>query len=162
MNRIPDSAGLEKLRNYLKKDYLDNTGSIRLCAGGGCLASGEPELKKAFEKALSEAGIADKFPIRETGCLGPCSRGPVMMVDPEGIIYEGLSEQDAYRIVKEHLIGGKPVEDLLHRNRRDGEIAATEDKSDFLRLQEKVVLRRCGKVDPLDIRDSIARGGYSA
>ncbi len=163
MNRIKDPLTLEKIREDLKKDYIvDTHKSIRLCAGGGCLASGEPELKKAFEKALMEAGIYDEYPIKETGCLGPCSRGPVMMVDPSGIIYEGLCEKDAARIVKEHLIGGKPVEDLLHKNRQDGKPAPTADKSDFLRLQEKVVLRRCGKVDPLDILDSIAHGGYTA
>ncbi len=163
MNRISDAGSLEKLKDDLKKDYMiDGHKSIRLCAGGGCLASGEPELKKAFEKSLLEAGLYDTYPIKETGCLGPCSRGPVMMVDPEGIIYEGLCEKDADRIVKEHLLGGDPVEDLLHKNRHDGKPAPTEDKSDFFRLQEKVVLRRCGKVDPLDILDSIAHGGYSA
>lgn len=163
MNRIPDPAGLEKLREDLKKDYIvDGHKSIRLCAGGGCLASGEPELKSAFEKALVEAGIYDDYPIKETGCLGPCSRGPVMMLDPEGIIYEGLSRQDATRIVKEHLVGGQPVEDLLHFNRHDGKAAPTADKSDFFRHQEKIVLRRCGNVDPLDILDAIAHGGYTA
>ena len=70
MNRIKDPLALEKMREDLKKDYIvDTHKSIRLCAGGGCLASGEPELKKAFEKALMEAGIYDEYPIKETGCL---------------------------------------------------------------------------------------------
>ena len=162
MSRISNPAELAELRDQLKTNYGKNDKAIRLCAGGGCLASGEPELKAAFDIALREAGIADEYPIRETGCLGPCSRGPVMMVDPEGIIYEGLCEQDAERIVKEHLLGGEPVSDLLHVNRQDGKPAATEEVSDFFRHQKKIVLRRCGKVDPLNIQDAIAHGGYSA
>ena len=162
MNRIKSSDDLAKLRKSLESDYIINGRKIRLCAGGGCLASGEPELKTALKKALADAGLSGQVAIKETGCLGPCSRGPVMIVDPEGIIYEGLTPSDAERIVKEHLVEGKPVTDLLHKNRRDGKPAPTENKSDFFRLQEKVVLRRCGIVDPLDILDSIARGGYSS
>ena len=160
--KITDAKALKELRGSLESDYIVNGTKVRLCAGGGCLASGEPELKAALERALVDEGLYSKIPIKETGCLGPCSRGPVMMVDPEGIIYEGLTASDAPRIVKEHLAGGRPVEDLLHVNRHDGSPAPTEDKSDFFRLQDKVVLRRCGKVDPLDILDSIARGGYGA
>ena len=163
MNRLKNAAALKALRKELTPDTKTKKQMrIRVCAGGGCLASGEPELKSALDKALIEAGVYDSVPIKETGCLGPCSRGPVMMVDPEGIIYEGLSPTDAPRIVAEHIVGGTPVEDLLHINRHDGQPAPTEDKSDFFRHQDKVVLRRCGKVDPLDIRDSIAQGGYSA
>jgi len=162
MRRISNRPELEKLRSELEKECSKNNTSIRLCTGGGCLASGEPELKTALEKALDETGLNEKYPIKETGCLGPCSRGPVMMIDPEGIIYEGICKDDAIRIVREHLSGGKPVEELIHKNRKDGKTAATADKSDFFRFQEKVVLRRCGQVDPLDIRDTIAAGGYSA
>ena len=160
--RIAEPKALEELRKNLQSDYVVDGRKIRLCAGGGCLASGEPELKAALSKALADAGLQDKILIKETGCLGPCSRGPVLMIDPEGIIYEGLKASDASRIVTEHLVGGRPVEDLLHVNRHDGKPAPTKKESDFFRLQEKVVLRRCGEVDPLDILDSIARGGYSA
>ncbi|MDF1569733.1 MAG: NADH-ubiquinone oxidoreductase-F iron-sulfur binding region domain-containing protein, partial [Spirochaetaceae bacterium] len=121
-----------------------------------------PELKTALDRALADSGLSETILIKETGCLGPCSRGPVMMVDPEGIIYEGLTPDDADRIVKEHLVGGTPVDELLHKNRHDGKSAPTQDKSDFFRLQDKVVLRHCGKVDPLEILDSIALGGYSS
>ena len=160
MSRIHDADALYALYENLKSDYITTGPMLRLCAGGGCLASGEPELKKAFEKALREKGLEDSVPIKETGCLGPCSRGPVVMVDPDGTIYEGLCPSDAKNIVNSHLIGGNPVHSLLHKNRHDDEPAPTSEESNFFRNQEKVVLRRCGIVDPLDILDSIGRGTY--
>ena len=160
MSRIHDAAALYALYENLKSDYITTGPLLRLCAGGGCLASGEPELKKAFEKALREEGLEDSIPIKETGCLGPCSRGPVLMVDPEGTIYEGLCPSDAQSIVKNHLIGGNPVSSLLHKNRHNDKPAPTFKESNFFRNQEKVVLRRCGIVDPLDILDSLGRGTY--
>ncbi len=71
MNRIKSTDDLAKLRKSLESDYIINGRKIRLCAGGGCLASGEPELKTALKRALADAGISGQVAIKETGCLGP-------------------------------------------------------------------------------------------
>ena len=102
------------------------------------------------------------LPVIESGCLGPCALGPVIRIEPEGFIYENLAPSDAAEIVHEHLVGGKPVERLCHRNVHDGAIAQTVAENDFFRAQRKIVLRNCGLIDPLNIEEYIARDGYAA
>ena len=83
--------------------------------------------------------------------MGPCAHGPVVNIQPDNIYYRALTPDDVPRIVVEHLKEGIPVEGLLmDRGITDSPI------------EEKIVLRNCGRIDPLDIRDYIAEGGYSA
>ncbi|MGM0674715.1 MAG: NADH-ubiquinone oxidoreductase-F iron-sulfur binding region domain-containing protein [Spirochaetota bacterium] len=133
---------------------------VRVCTGGGCLASGAHKIRAALESELS--GVDGHVHIVETGCMGPCSAGPVIAVDPDGTFYEGVTPEDAAEIAKSHLLGGAPVERLLHRNLASGSVAETETDVDFFQQQHKVVLRNCGRINPCSISDYIAVGGYSA
>jgi NADH-quinone oxidoreductase subunit F len=130
---------------------------IRLCMGAGCIASGSERVKAAIETELDRRGLKDKVTVVGTGCLGPCSAGPTLVLDH--VFYENLKPQDGAAIVAEHIARGQVVERLTHR-RPDGRSVAHASEMDFFRRQRKVVLRNCGEVDPLRIEDYIARDGY--
>jgi len=98
--------------------------------------------------------------VKGTGCLGPCSKGPAIMMKKSGIFYENVHLADIDLIIDEHLLGGKPVEKLLHHNDEDGKPVAKAADIKFFNHQRKIVLRRCGTIDPVDINDYIAGGGY--
>ena len=49
----------------------------------------------------------------ETPCLGVCAGGPIVAVYPEGIWYGGVTAERLERIVKEHLLGGCPLRELV-------------------------------------------------
>ena len=136
--------------NLLRNRETPEAGKeIRICTGGGCIASGALELKRCLQDSLKREGM--DIPIKETGCMGPCAHGPVVNIQPDNIYYRALTPDDVPRIVVEHLKEGIPVEGLLmDRGITDSPI------------EEKIVLRNCGRIDPLDIRDYIAEGGYSA
>jgi len=134
--------------------------SIRICTGAGCIASGAMEIKKAISDECAKQGVAAK--IKCTGCLGPCSRGPVIVIDPEGIVYEGLSPENAGLIVREHLIGRKIIDSFVRKDPRTGAAQQRMEEIPFFRLQKKIVLGRCGVVDPMDISDTFRYGGYRA
>jgi NADH-quinone oxidoreductase subunit F len=131
---------------------------IRLCAGGGCLASGACAIKQAVETEAERRNIS--VDIAMTGCMGPCVAGPVMSVDPGGVFYEGVSVEDVPEIVAQHLVEGTPIARLLHRNLAGNHVAVTEEEIDFFQAQEKIVLRRCGRIDPERIDSSLAAGAY--
>ncbi|MCD6540316.1 NADH-quinone oxidoreductase subunit NuoF [Candidatus Bipolaricaulota bacterium] len=130
---------------------------VLLCAGTACLSSGAREVKAALLEALAEEGLTGEVRIVETGCMGPCELGPIMLVYPEGIYYIRVKPADVREIVREHFLKGRPVRRLLWA----GELPESKEIPFFSR-QLKVVLANCGRIDPEDIEEYIAVGGYEA
>ncbi|MCF7928875.1 MAG: NADH-quinone oxidoreductase subunit NuoF [Spirochaetales bacterium] len=159
MKRINSAAELEQLHKDASNKQNGNR-RIMLCAGGGCIASGAMEVKKALQAEAEKIGL--DVPIIETGCLGPCSRGPVLRVDPDGVMYEQVSSEDAQELIQAHFTEGGIYHKLVHRNMEDGEEAAVVDDIDFFQKQKKLVLRNCGAIDPMDLQDAISAGTYQA
>jgi len=153
LNKVRQAVLDEQKRNASKKQIL-------LCSGAGCIASGSLQLKKALEQKIKEEKL--DVEVVETGCLGPCAQGPVIVVNPDQTFYQDLKPEDARDIVDEHLRKGKPVERLAPKDVKDNKPVLQQDKMDFFQKQIKIVLRNCGKIDPLKIGDYIARDGYQA
>ncbi|MFP4067399.1 MAG: NADH-ubiquinone oxidoreductase-F iron-sulfur binding region domain-containing protein [Spirochaetaceae bacterium] len=157
--KIASTEQLATLRTELAEKRNSVGKRIRLCTGGGCLASGAEKIRDALREELVAAN--GHVGITETGCMGPCSAGPVLAVDPEGTFYEGVTSEDAREIVRSHVLGGSPVERLLHRNIGSSDPAPTEKDIGFFDGQQKVVLRNCGRINPGSIEDYISVGGYA-
>lgn len=132
---------------------------IRVCQGASCIASGATRVQTALAEQLEEQGLSDRARICEVGCLGPCSGGPVVLVGD--VVYENLRPQDCAAIVREHLGNGVVVEHLTHR-RADGRHVSRWQDIDFFRRQAKIVLGRCGRIDPQNIEHYIGEDGYQA
>jgi (2Fe-2S) ferredoxin len=77
-----------------------------------CTAEGQSELHARLQQLSREAGLAGKVRINKAGCLDQCEHGPVVVVYPEGVWYGNVSPADAEEIVREHLVGKRPVERL--------------------------------------------------
>ncbi|MES2153599.1 MAG: (2Fe-2S) ferredoxin domain-containing protein [bacterium] len=78
------------------------------------------EIHKAMKRIVKEAGKADVVRVNQSGCLDQCGHGPNMVVYPEGVWYSHLTPMDAERIAREHLVGGKPVEELRYVTTKTG------------------------------------------
>ena len=135
---------------------------VLVCAGAGCVASGALEVSAAIQAALEKRGLAGEVSVVETGCLGPCAVGPVAVVYPEGVFYQGIKPDDADELVEEHLLKGRVVERLIHKAPETGETVPAMNEIRFFRGQEKIVLRNCGIIDPARIEEYVARDGYQA
>ena len=146
---IANATELTNLRDALRseaaKREADGHQCIRVCLGASCIASGAVKVKKALESELADRGMKDKVSIVGTGCLGPCSGGPAVMIDD--VFYEKLTPQDAKDIVVEHLGRGHVVERLTHK-RPDGRAVADAADMDFFKRQKKILLRHCGPDRP--------------
>ncbi len=141
-------------------DQISN--HVLVCTGGGCIASGALEVSAAFTKELEDMGIAPQTRVIETGCLGPCAVGPVVLVYPDGVFYQNVHLEDVHEIVEEHLLKGRIVNRLVsHAPGTDRSVAEMEDV-EFFNRQVKIVLRNSGIIDPLKIEEYIAREGYQA
>ncbi len=131
---------------------------ILLCAGGGCIASGSLQVAKALREAIASSDL--DVPVIETGCLGPCAGGPVLVVQPDGVYYQHVNPSDVAEIVSAHLVGNRVVERLASKSTATGEIVPLMKDLEYFRKQVKIVLRNCGLIDPLRIHDYVARDGY--
>jgi NADH-quinone oxidoreductase subunit F len=161
--RITSIEGLRAWREALRAEQSRQAAAghkqIRICMGAGCIASGAERVRAAVQAELARAGLAERVTVVGTGCLGPCSAGPTLMVDD--VFYQNLKPQDGATIVAEHLVRGQVVGRLTYR-RADGRSVAHAADLDFFKRQTKIVLRNCGQIDPTRIEDYIARDGYQA
>ncbi|MEM2564983.1 MAG: NuoF family protein [Candidatus Bathyarchaeia archaeon] len=123
---------------------------INVCCSSGCLPFGALQVLKAFEDAIKEFGLQGECKVSRTGCVGTCSVGPVVLIEPGSYLYQNVTPENAREIVKNHIVSGRPVKELLYANET------------FFKKQLRLVLRNAGKIDPLRIEDYIAAGGYSA
>ena len=112
---------LRKLRSQVQSDLKrrDSDGkSIQIIVGmGTCgIASGAKIILDKFITLLNEKGIAENAIIRQTGCMGHCENEPtveVIVPDMPKVVYGNVKESTVEKIVNEHIINKKPVEDLI-------------------------------------------------
>ncbi|MFN2352026.1 MAG: FAD-dependent oxidoreductase, partial [Kiritimatiellia bacterium] len=135
---------------------------VLLCAGGACISSGTESVRDAFQRELGEQQLNEEVGLITTGCMGMCEVGPIVVIYPEGVFYQKVKSEDVAEIVKEHLLKGRVVQRLFYKKPSTQELVQAMNEIDFFRLQEKIALRNCGNIDPEDIREYIAAGGYEA
>ncbi|HEY8464219.1 MAG TPA: NADH-quinone oxidoreductase subunit NuoF [Bacillota bacterium] len=135
---------------------------VRICAGAGCISSGCKEVAKEFFTQLKNFRLEDKVKVVQTGCIGSCDLGPVIVVNPDGIFYQKVKPEDVKLIVEEHLLHGQPVEKLFYEVKGQGRSIARYDQIPFFNKQVRNALRNVGEIDPEVIDDYLAHDGYKA
>ncbi|MEW6262808.1 MAG: NADH-quinone oxidoreductase subunit NuoF [Thermodesulfobacteriota bacterium] len=135
---------------------------LLICGGTGCHSSGSAQVRKALEAELRKQGLAKEVMVVETGCNGYCAAGPVMVVYPEGIFYQRLTEKDVPVLVSEHLLKGRPVERLFYREPAKKDAIPEMLDIPFFAHQQLIALRNKGLIDAENIDEYIARDGYQA
>lgn len=135
-----------------------------ICGGTGCTSSNSPLIAEAMEREIREKGLENEVKVVRTGCFGLCAMGPVVIVYPDGTFYSLVKLEDVPEIVEEHLLKGRPVERLVHKDIVEGKAVEVESLHDigFYKPQLRVALRNCGLIDPENIEEYIAMDGYRA
>lgn len=135
---------------------------VLVCGGAGCISSGCKAVQQALIDEIEKAGISDEVKVIETGCIGTCELGPVLVVYPDGTFYQQVKPEDVYTVVNEHLLKGRIVPRLLYRDPLTEKTIPEYDKIDFFAGQTRIALRNTGVIDPRVIEEYIARDGYAA
>jgi bidirectional [NiFe] hydrogenase diaphorase subunit len=125
-----------------------------VCSSTSCLASGAQGVRNALEAAVEADGLDHDVQVVPTGCMGLCSRGPLVRVDARAgtsTLYGDVTPQ----------VGGAVVRT---RDRADGVSGdhVVDLQMPFFARQRRMVLANAGRTDPERIEDYVAAGGYSA
>ncbi len=137
-----------------------NRTDVLLCCGSGCVSAGSLKVKEKMVEQLAKHGLTSEINIIETGCMGPCDYGPVMMVYPEGVFYKKVTPEDVPELVEEHFVKGRPLHRLMIQE--GNKVIANKEDIPFYKKQVKVALENCGYINPEKIEEYIAVGGYEA
>jgi NADH-quinone oxidoreductase subunit F len=133
-----------------------------VCAGTGCVSCGSFKIKEALEKEIKKRRLQGEVQVVATGCNGFCERGPIVMVQPDGIFYQLLKAEDVPRLVEEHLLKGRPVKKLMYFPPAEDKPVPKMKDIEFFKHQRLIVLRNRGRIDPEKIDEYIAFDGYEA
>ncbi len=154
-------ADLNALRSALKARREAMTKTITMCGGTGCQASGSSPAVEALKGELASHGLADSVDVRVTGCHGFCEQGPILVIDPDNILYCHVSAEDMPEIVSETIERGQIIERLLYTDPASGKQVVKESDVPFYQAQDRVLLAQNRLIDPGDLEDYIGIGGYS-
>jgi len=162
MSNLKTASEIKKILEREKKKNQKYTKLVTLCAGTGCTASGCQAVLAALHKELKKRRLSHKVKIRTTGCHGFCEQGPLMVIEPGNIFYCHIKPHDVSEIVSQTLVRGKTIDGLLYVDPATGKRINHERDIPFYKVQDRVLLGQNKLVDPCNINDYIAIGGYSA
>jgi bidirectional [NiFe] hydrogenase diaphorase subunit len=139
---------LEDLLAVAERESAALRGAVlRCCMAAGCMSAGAADIRARLEAAVATAGASERVEVRRVGCIGPCGQGPVVAVDPAGILYAHVTPDDAPAIVAA-LDGGACS------------VARSDPAEPFFARQVQVVCANTGLVDPERVESYVAAGGY--
>ena len=168
-NTIELEQAQERFMGYLARERV----RILVCAGTGCIANGSLAVYEELSRLMRERGdLVDIELLQEdekragsavvhTGCRGFCAAGPLVHIEPAGVLYTHVRAEDAAEIL-EATLRGDVVRRLVYRDPVNGEPYTRPEASPFYRKQKRQVLDHCGTIDPEHIEEYIAGGGYQA
>ena len=124
---------------------------VRCCTAAACASSDSETLKKSLDDALKQSGLENTVEICSVGCMKFCGRGPLVEIEPDGLLYQQVKPEQAPAIIA--ALKGTSINESNGLNPLD-------PKHPFFSLQQPIVLENSGKLDPERIEEYIAVGGY--
>ncbi|MEI6499440.1 MAG: NADH-ubiquinone oxidoreductase-F iron-sulfur binding region domain-containing protein [Armatimonadota bacterium] len=151
----------QRLQERCRERRAQVTNRVLVCGGTGCRAAGSIAVYEALKQAAADLALAD-VAVTLTGCHGLCERGPVVVIGHDDVFYGRCRPEDAAEVLLSTIVEGRPVDKLLYRDTNRKETLAHVADIPFYAHQQRVALRYNGLIDPTDIEDFIAVGGYAA
>ena len=145
--------------------------SVLICAGTGCIAGGALKIYDNLKSECEQRGLKvyvglkhdsdeeKSLHVKMSGCHGFCEMGPLVHIEPMGVMYIHVKPEDCHEILEKTVLGGEIIDRLVYH--LDGVAYPRQADIPFYKKQHRVVLENCGSSDAEDIEEYIAKGGYS-
>ena len=136
---------------------------ILICTGPACEKKGASAVESALRSRLIAFGLDDEVKVTRSDCMGYCKQAPVVIVYPDGLLYQKVQVKDIEEIVEEHFLKGRPVKRLLDESLDAQDVVNNLRTAGFFKAQElRIVTENLGYINPESIEEYIGRDGYLA
>jgi len=162
MNKIKNIEDLIKLKDEIKRKNMSNKIHVVISNGTCGQARGSEKIVQAFRKEIKKQSLQDKVEIRATGCHGFCEVEPNIIIYPEGIFYQKLRPKDVKQIVSQTILNNKIIDDFLYIDPNTSKKITYQKEIPFYIKQQRIVSGNNIYVEPMNINDYLAIGGYEA
>ena len=188
--KINSREELNHLQEYYSSRLNAQKKRILVCAGTGCVAGGSLLIYDRLKELMEEKGICcevvleeephdpslhsasagtdgccaeGKAPIglKKSGCHGFCEMGPLLRIDPEGLLYIKVKVEDCEEIIEKSILKDEIVDHLVYQDHSLKSYPKQEDIP-FYKKQTRVALEYCGHINAESVREYIGVGGYRA
>lgn len=172
MQKIMNHEELNQIKDTAVKSIKDSKCRILICAGTGCLAGGSGKIyEKMCELVAENPNVEVHFGpeiahgdgeigVKKSGCHGFCEMGPLMRIEPMGILYTKVKVEDCEEIFERTIKNGEAISRLIYQ--QNGVEYPKQEEIPFYKKQTRVVLENCGHIDAEHIEEAIAHDGYQA
>lgn len=160
--KIQSAEELVNIRAKYNDSLQTYSYQVLVCSGAGCISSNCHAVKNQLILEVEKRHLQEKVAIIETGCIGTCDLGPVMVILPDETFYTQLTPSDVSDIVESHIVKHEIKIDKTYCDTVTGQHVLRMKDIQYFRDQVKVALRNCGSIDFASLDAYIAKDGYEA
>ena len=170
---IKSREELTALREDLAKKLACQDKKILVCGGSGCVAGGSLNIYAKLKELMEEKGLKvdvvlqdhvdhgdEVVGLKKSGCHGFCEMGPLVRIEPEGLLYTKVKLDDCEEIIEETILNNNVVDRLVFQE--NGVKYNRQEDIPFYKQQTRIALEHCGRINAESVEEYIAVGGYSA
>ncbi|MDD4310007.1 MAG: NADH-quinone oxidoreductase subunit NuoF [Candidatus Cloacimonetes bacterium] len=166
---------LEQIRDSYNAARARCNKRIVVCAGTGCIANGSLKVFECLKNTIALKGLEIVVSLKSdnheehkdhdvymvgSGCQGFCQVGPLVTIEPNGVLYGHVKPEDVEEIVEKTILKNEVIERLLYHDPATGTTYKGAEEIPFYAKQKRTGLKDCGRIDPENISEYIAHGGY--
>ncbi len=169
--RIESRQQLIECRKQFKKALECQYKQVVICGGSGCVAGGSLNVYDRMKQLMEERGLKvdvvlqhethdESVGLKHSGCHGFCQMGPLMRIEPMGLLYIKVTVDDCEEIIEKTILNDEVIDRLVYHE--DGESYVRQEDIPFYKQQTRVALEHCGHINAESVEEYIAVGGYTA
>ena len=169
--RIESRQQLIECRKEYKSALDCQYKQVVICGGSGCVAGGSLKVYDRMKQLMEERGLRidvvlqheshdESIGLKHSGCHGFCQMGPLMRIEPMGLLYIKVTVDDCEEIVEKTVLNNEVIDRLVYHD--DGESYVRQEDIPFYKQQTRVALEHCGHINAESVEEYIAVGGYTA
>ena len=169
--KITSRAELARCRQLYKRSLASQYKQVVICGGSGCVAGGSRNVYARMKELMEAKGLkvdvrlehethGEAVGLKHSGCHGFCEMGPLMRIEPMGLLYIKVKAEDCEEIIEKTILNDEVIDRLVYH--QDKKSYCRQEDIPFYRQQTRVALEHCGHINAESVEEYIAVGGYSA